>query len=297
LAVIAGPTASGKSALAMALARATGGVIVTADSAPLYREIPIVSAAPSASDRAEVEHRLYAVRRADQSCSAADWATLAKAEIAEIHATGRLPILVGGTGLYIRTLLDGIAPIPAIDTAIRSAIRAAPVAANHAELLTLDPGAACRLNPADTTRVARALEVVKSTGRPLAEWQEHLEGGILDEVALRPLILLPPRDWLLSRCERRFAEMLDSGAVAEVAALTALGLNPQLPAMLAIGVREIAAGGTRAELVARGQLATRRYAKRQYTWFSNQPPADWPRFRDPLDAPGAMDRALELLGA
>jgi tRNA dimethylallyltransferase len=297
VAVIAGPTASGKSALAMAHARATGGIIVNADSAQLYREIPIISAAPSAADRAEIDHRLYDARSATSPCSAADWATLAKAEIAAIHSDDKLPILVGGTGLYIRTLLDGIAPIPPIDPAIRSQVRAAPVAANHAELQSLDPASATRLNPADTTRIARALEVVKSTGHPISYWQAQLGGGIGREIDLRPIILLPPRDWLIERCDRRFATMLDQSAIEEVAALMKMGLNPQLPAMLAIGVREIAAGGTRAEIIARGQLATRRYAKRQYTWFTNQPPPDWPRFTTPLDAPGAIDQALALLDA
>ena len=280
----------------MALARATGGVIVNADSAQLYREIPVISAAPSAADRAEVEHRLYDARSANQPCSAAEWAALARSEIASIHQTNKLPILVGGTGLYIRTLLDGIAPIPPIDPAIRSAIRGAAVADNHAELKTLDPESATRLNPADTTRIARALEVVKSSGQPLAYWQQHLEGGIMGEITLRPLILLPPRDWLIARCDQRFADMLDHGAINEVARLMAMKLNPQLPAMLAIGVREIAAGGSHADIIARGQLATRRYAKRQYTWFSNQPPPEWPRFTTPLDAPGAIDQALALLG-
>ncbi len=280
----------------MALARDSGGVIVNADSAQLYREIPILSAAPSTADRKSVEHRLYGFRSASDPCSAADWAALAKVEIDSIRQAGKLPILVGGTGLYIRTLLDGIAPIPPIDPAIRTRIRAASVADNHAVLRTLDPTAATRLNPADTTRIARALEVVQSTGKPLDHWHRQLSGGLADAVTLRPIILLPPRDWLIDRCDRRFASMLDHGAIEEVEALMKLNLNPQLPAMLAIGVREIAAGGTRAEMIARGAIATRRYAKRQYTWFSNQPPADWPRFTTPLDAPDAMGEALSLLG-
>ena len=279
----------------MALARATGGVIVNADSAQLYREIPIISAAPSAADRAEIDHRLYDARSANQPCSAADWAALARSEITDIHSSNRLPILVGGTGLYIRTLLDGIAPIPAIDPAIRSAIRASTVAENHAELAVLDPRSATRLNAADTTRIARALEVVKSTGQPLAYWQQHLAGGIIDQVTRRPLLLLPPRGWLIARCDQRFAAMLDQGAVREVERLMAMNLNPQLPAMLAIGVREIAQGGTREAIIARGQSATRHYAKRQTTWFSNQPPPDWPRFTTPLDSPEAFREALGLL--
>ena len=279
----------------MALARATGGVIVNADSAQLYREIPIISAAPSAADRAEIDHRLYDARSANQPCSAADWAALARSEIADIHLSNRLPILVGGTGLYIRTLLDGIAPVPAIDPAIRAEVRAATVAANRLELERLDPAAAARLDPADTTRIARALEVVRSTSRPLADWQQHREGGIIDHVALYPLILLPPRDWLIARCDLRFADMLDHGGQDEVATLVERNLNPDLPVMRAIGVREIAAGGDRQDIIAQGQVATRRYAKRQYTWFSNQPPRGWPRFTAPLDSPRAFDQAIALL--
>ncbi len=297
LALIAGPTASGKSALALEFARRTGGVIVNADSAQTYRDLPIICAAPAAAEQAEVDHRLYGVRDGADPCSAADWAALARAAIDDIHRVGKLPILVGGTGLYLRTLLDGIAPVPAIDPAIRADVRAATVADNRAELERLDPAAAARLDAADTTRIARALEVVRSTGRPLADWQQHLEGGIVDQVALRPLILLPPRDWLIARCDRRFAAMLDHGAAEEVATLMQRNLNPELPVMRAIGVREIAAGGTRAEIIARGQLATRRYAKRQYTWFSNQPPSAWPRLVTPLDSPQAISDALALLAA
>ena len=296
LAVIAGPTASGKSGLALALARRTGGVIVNADSAQLYRDLPIISAAPTAAEQAGVEHRLYTIRDGADPCSAADWAALARAALADVHRAGRLPILVGGTGLYLRTLLDGIAPVPPIDPGIRAEVRAATVAANRLQLERLDPAAAARLDSSDTTRIARALEVVRSTGRPLSDWQQHLEGGIGGTVALRPLVLLPPRDWLIARCDRRFAAMLDEGAIEEVARLVKRKLNPDLPVMRAIGVREIAAGGSRAEMIARGQLATRRYAKRQYTWFSNQPPPGWPRFTAPLDAPGAIDEALALIG-
>ena len=281
----------------MALAHSTNGVVINADSAQLYRDLPIVSAAPTRDEQAEVEHRLFGVRDGADPCSAADWAALAREAIGEVHRAGKLPILVGGTGLYLRTLLDGIAPVPPIDPAIRADVRASSVAANRVELERLDPDAAARLDAADTTRIARALEVIRSTGRPLAHWQQRLEGGITGQVTLRPLILLPPRDWLIARCDERFAAMLDRGAIDEVAQLVERGLNPQLPVMRAIGVREIAEGGGRAAMIARGQIATRRYAKRQYTWFSNQPPRDWPRFTDPLDAPGAIEDALALLGA
>jgi tRNA dimethylallyltransferase len=302
VALIAGPTASGKSALALALALAeqTGGVIVNADSAQIYRDLPILSAAPSEAERALAEHRLYGIRDGAEPCSAADWAQLARAELANIHKSGQLPILVGGTGLYLRTLLDGIAPVPPIQAAVRERVRAQAVETNRAELERLDPAAAARINPGDTTRIARALEVVLSTGRTLADWQARREGGIGEEVTLKPIVLLPPRDWLYARCDARFESMIASGAVEEVKALLARGLDPALPIMRTIGVREIAAflagDVDRAEMMRRGQQATRNYAKRQFTWFANQPPPEWPRFTRALEGT-AIAEALALLGA
>jgi tRNA dimethylallyltransferase len=300
LAVIAGPTASGKSELALRLAERAGGVVVNADSAQIYRDLPILSAAPTPADRERAEHLLYGVRDGAEPCSAADWAALAKAEIARLHAGPRLPILVGGTGLYLRTLLDGIAPIPAIDPEVRAEVRTARVSDNLTALAKVDPKAAARLNPGDTTRIARALEVVKSTGRTLAQWQETRDGGIAGESQLRPLVLLPPRAWLYERCDRRFAAMVEQGALAEVEALLDRNLDPQLPVMRAIGVAELGAllrgELSREQAIAAGQQATRRYAKRQYTWFAHQPPPEWPRFEEPLEG-GAFDRALALLGA
>lgn len=287
VALIAGATASGKSALALALAERTGGVIVNADSAQLYSDLPILSAAPSPGELRRVDHRLYGVRDGALPCSAAEWAGMAKAEIAEVHGSGRLPVLVGGTGLYIRTLLDGIAPVPEVDPAIRAEVRNTPVEENRSRLSETDPEAAARLEPGDQARIARALEVALSTRRTLRQWQQVREGGIGDEIALRPLILLPPRQWLYERCDARFEAMMDKGGVEEVKAVLARRLDPSLPVMRAIGVREIAAllNGEidREEALARGQQATRNYAKRQYTWFAHQPPADWPRFTRPLD--------------
>jgi tRNA dimethylallyltransferase len=299
VALIAGPTASGKSALALALAQASDGVIVNADSAQIYRDLPILSAAPTADDRARAEHRLYGVLDGAQPCSAAEWAEMAKREIGEIHASGRLPIVVGGTGLYIRTLLDGIAPVPPIDPEVRRQVRETPVEENRASLVRLDPEAAERLNPADTTRIARAVEVVLSTGRTLTEWQREREGGIGSEIELRPLILLPPRDWLYPRCDARFAMMIEAGAVEEVKSLLARSLDLNLPVMCSIGVREIAAWLrgeiSREDALSAGQQATRNYAKRQYTWFAHQPPAEWPRFCEPLEG-AAIPKALAVLG-
>ncbi len=298
LALIAGPTASGKSALALSLAESSGGIIINADSAQIYRDLPVLSAAPDAADEARADHRLYGERDGALPCSAADWAALAKAEIGKTHALGKLPILVGGTGLYLRTLLNGIAPVPSIDADIRRLVRSRAVAANRADLETLDPEAAARLGAADTTRIARSLEVVKSTGRTLRDWQSRKAGGIGGEVALRPLILLPLRDWLYARCDDRFAAMVEQGAIGEVERLLARNLDPDLPVMRAIGVPEIAAflrGEIgRAAMIAAGQQATRRYAKRQYTWFAHQPPPEWPRFAEPLEGE-AIDRALALV--
>jgi len=179
----------------------------------------------------------------------------------------------------MRTLLDGIAPVPEIDPAIRAEVRALPVAEAHAALSREDPVAAARLNPADTTRVARALEVVRSTGRALHEWQARKEGGIGDRIALSAVILLPDRDWLNARIDRRFGEMLDDGLDEAAALLARTDLPPDAPIRRAIGVPEAAAlldgRMTRGEAEAAGALATRRYAKRQYTWFRHQPGPDW----------------------
>lgn len=272
-------------------------MIVNADSAQIYRNLPILSAAPTSEERAQAEHRLYGVRDPSDPCSAAEWAKMAREEIVNIHAAGRLPILVGGTGLYLRTLVDGIAPIPPIDAAVRERVRSQSVEQNRTELEKLDPEAAKRLRPSDTARIARALEVALSTGRALAEWQQHREGGIESEITLKPLILLPPRDWLYARCDERFERMFENGAVDEVKALLARSLDPSLPAMRAIGVRKIAAylAGEmiREQAIAAGQQATRNYAKRQYTWFAHQPPPEWPLFANPFEG-SAMDEALSL---
>jgi len=299
LIVIAGPTASGKSALALALAKREGGTVINADSAQIYRDLPILSAAPTEVEKARAEHRLYGVRNGADACSAADWAAVAKDEVRRAHQLGKLPVLVGGTGLYLRTLLHGIAPVPPIDAEIRRRVRSSGAIDNQAELRRIDPEAAARLEPTDTTRIARALEVILSTGRTLKDWQSDRAGGISGEIALRPLVLLPPRDWLYARCDARFAAMVEEGAIAEVERLLARGLDPALPVMRAIGVREIAAflGGdtSRETMIAAGQQATRHYAKRQYTWFAHQPPAEWPRLTEPLDADTVPD-ALALLG-
>jgi tRNA dimethylallyltransferase len=284
LALIAGPTASGKSDLAVELAlriEATGrrAVVINADSAQVYADLAVLSARPTAEDMRGIEHRLFGEWDGARACSAADWARRAKEEVARCHAAGAMPILVGGTGLYLRTLLDGIAPVPPIDPAIRAEVRAMPVEAAHAALLAEDPERAARLAPADTTRVARALEVVRSTGEPLAHWQARREGGIGSQVELQAAVLLPDRDRLYERCDRRFAQMLERGAIEEVRTLLARYLDPALPVMRAIGVREIAGylrgAWSLAQAEAMASQATRNYAKRQYTWFRRQPPPEW----------------------
>jgi len=299
LALIAGPTASGKSALALALAERANGVVINADASQVYADLAVLSARPCAQEMARAPHRLFGHIDGAEACSAARWAGEAKAEIAAAHVEGRLPILVGGTGLYIRTLLDGIAPVPEIDPEIRAQVRAMPVAAAYAALTLEDPEAASLLAPADSARVARALEVIRSTGRGIGAWRAEKRGGIGERIALSPVVLLPPRDWLFARCDVRFAAMLDEGAVEEVEALIARGLAPELPVMRAIGVREIAAwvAGeiSREAMMERAATATRQYAKRQYTWFSRQPPAQWLRAHEILDVDTAEKLVIKLL--
>ncbi len=207
---------------------------------PVYADLSILSARPSGEEMQGVPHRLFGHVDAAEPHNAARWADEARAAIAAAHEAGDVPILVGGTGLYFRTLLSGIAPVPEIDPEIRETVRAMPVAEAHAALARLDPETAARLNPADTTRVARALEVVRATGRTLADWQQARAGGIADDIALAPLVLLPPRDWLRDRCDARLIRMFGQGAVDEVEALLARRLDPDLPAMRAIGVPQIA---------------------------------------------------------
>lgn len=256
-------------------------MVINADSAQVYADLRVLSARPGEEEMGEIEHRLFGAWDGADACSAADWATAAKREIAELHAEGAVPILCGGTGLYMRTLLEGIAPVPGIKPAIREQVRALSQADARAALEIEDPEAAARLASADASRTTRALEVIRSTGRTLKDWQASKTGGIGDEIALYPLVLLPEREWLYERCDRRFAMMLEHGAIEEVETLLARNLDPALPVMRAIGVPEIAGllqgDLSRAQAIVSGQTATRQYAKRQYTWFRNQPPESWSR--------------------
>lgn len=279
--MIAGPTASGKSAAALALAEATDGVVVNADSAQVYRDLRTLSARPTSLDEARAPHRLFGYLDGAEACSAARWAADARAALADTIAVGALPILVGGTGLYLRTLLDGIAPVPAIDPDIRAEIREFSVAEAYRLLGTTDPEAAARLAPADATRVARALEVVRATGRTLKEWQAERQGGVASAYHVVGVIVDPNRDALAACIDARLQAMFAGGVVEEVAALLARDLSPDLPVMRAIGVPPIAAmlagASTRDEALARTRLDTVRYAKRQRTWFRHQTPPDWGR--------------------
>jgi tRNA dimethylallyltransferase len=239
-----------------------------------------------------IEHRLFGEWDGAQACSAADWAEEAKNVITAAHAAGSVPILVGGTGLYISTLLNGIAPVPPIDPRVRDQVRAMDTPDLHLALTSEDASYALQLNRGDRQRLARALEVVRSTGRSLKAWQQELSGGIGDTVQVHAAVLLPDRAWLYERCDARFAAMLEHGAVAEVERLLARELDPLLPVMGAIGVREIAAwlrgALERDAMIAAAQQATRNYAKRQFTWLRNQSPPDWPRLEAQSFDPEAL---------
>lgn len=281
MALIAGPTASGKSAIAISLAERTGGIIINADASQVYRDLRLLSARPSAEDEARAEHRLFGYLDGSVSCSAAMWSGDATAEIDKAHRQGRLPILVGGTGLYLRTLVEGIAPVPEIDPEIRAAIRDMDTAEAYKALCHEDAEAAAQLHPGDRTRVLRALEVIRSTGRPISDWRRERTGGIKDRVSLVATVLTPDRTWLYERCDRRFDEMVANGALEEVTALLARNLPPGLPVMRAIGVPELASylrgESDLASAVSAARQATRNYAKRQLTWFRHQPPPEWLR--------------------
>ena len=286
VALIAGPTASGKSDLAVRLALALAaqgrrGVVINADSAQVYADLRVLSARPSEAEMRGVEHRLYGEWDGATACSAADWAQAARTAVAEVHAQGAVPILVGGTGLYIRTLIEGIAKVPRIDPAVREAVRLLSTPDAYGALQREDPARAAVLHPNDKLRIARALEVVRSTGMPLAYWQQVDASGIDNEVTLYPVILRPTPGSIRGKTEARFTRMLNEGAVEEVRALLARGLSPDLPVMRAIGVPEVAGWimglWPREEAEQRGHRATWQYMRRQYTWFRAQPPDHWPR--------------------
>ncbi len=283
--------------MALELAKKQPSVIINADSAQVYSDLRILSARPSEEEMGGIEHQLFGYIDGEEACSAARWAHDAKTAIAAAHERDILPILVGGTGLYVRILLDGIAPIPEIAPAIRQKIRQMELLEAYQALQSLDPVSAERLNPSDSTRIQRALEVIQSTGKPLDHWQKHKTGGIGENIKLHPLILLPPREWLYQRCDLRLHQMMEEGAAEEVENLLQRDLPPNLPVMRAIGVSAIAAwlAGdiSREAAIERAQTATRQYAKRQYTWFRNQGPQGWPRLEEPLN--NDFDEIIETI--
>jgi tRNA dimethylallyltransferase len=272
--LIAGPTASGKSALAIALAHERGGVVVNADAMQVYRDLRILTARPSEEDEDQAPHRLYGHVSGADSYSVARWLADATAEIEAVWRSGRVPIITGGTGLYFKALEQGLADIPLIPPDITEKWRAAK-GDLHAELAKRDEGAAARLNPNDRQRIIRALEVFEGTGKPLDYWQRVAQSeAVLAGAGVDRIFLNPDRKTLYGRADQRFARMVKEGGVEEVKALLAKGLDTGKPIMKAIGVREIAAflAGWRGvdDAIEAGQTATRQYIKRQLTWWRNQ---------------------------
>ena len=293
--LIAGPTASGKSALALALAEKIGGTIVNADSMQVYRDLRVITARPTPAEEARVPHRLYGHVDAGENYSVGRWCRDVGTVLAEIERQGRVAILVGGTGLYFKALTTGLAAVPPIPAEIRGQVRARMAsegaAALHGELAGLDPATAQRLMVNDRSRIARALEVVLATGRSLTDW--HREGlpALVDSARAAKIFLTCERKQLVARIETRFAAMLEAGALDEVRALAARKLDPLLPAMKAHGVpwliRHLNGEISLDEAAAGAIMDTRRYAKRQLTWFRNQM-KDWP-----WAAPEEAQKALE----
>ena len=279
--IVAGPTCSGKSALALHLAERLGGVVINADSMQVYRELRVLTARPPPEDEARAPHALYGVRPAAEPGDAAWWRRMALDAMAQANAAGQVPILCGGTGLYLKALRDGLAALPPISEAARAEARAIlaadGAAALHARLALVDAASADRLRPGDGQRIARAWEVWRGTGRPLSRWLAD-GGGEPAPWRFHAILLDPPREALRRAIAGRFDAMLRAGAVEEVRALLALGLDPALPAMRAHGVAELAAH-LRGELslteaVHLTKLATGQYMKRQATWFRHHALAD-----------------------
>jgi len=276
--LIAGPTASGKSAAALALAEEIGGVVINADSMQVYREAPILTAQPSLQDRDRVPHLLYGHVSAREVYSVGRWREDAAKALAQAGEMGRIPIFVGGTGLYFMALTDGLADIPATPAEVREEARALlddiGVEALHARLAARDPLTAQKLRPSDPQRVLRAYEVFEATGRPLAEWQERPAASLLDKDRIAAFVLDMPRETLRARIATRFETMLEQGGLQEARALEAL--DPALPAAKLLGLRPLqalAAGRlARAEALDAAITATRQFAKRQMTWFRNRMP-------------------------
>jgi tRNA dimethylallyltransferase len=296
--LLAGPTTSGKSALALALAEALGGIIINADSMQVYRDLAIITARPSPAEEARAPHLLYGHVNAAENYSVGRWCLDARAVLAEVERQRLLPIFVGGTGLYFKALTRGLAGVPPIPPDIRTAVRARVKAEGavslHNDLIRRDPPTAARLMPRDRARVTRALEVVLATGRSLSDW--HREGlpALVDPACAVKIFLAVERAELYRRIEARFDAMLDAGALDEVKALAARNLDPALPAMKAHGVpwliRHLNGAISLAEAAEGGKRDTRRYTKRQATWFRHQLP-DW-TWAEPKEADELIRSAM-----
>lgn len=301
--LIAGPTASGKSALALELAQSVGGIVINADSMQVYRDLRVITARPTTDEEARVPHRLYGHVDAAVNFSAGAWVADAAKMLEEAKAEGRLPIFIGGTGLYFKALTAGLSVVPPIPAEIREGVRARlernGVEALHAELARRDPRAAERLNLRDRTRIARALEVVEATGRSLLDWHHEGQPPLLPKDSFRAVFLAPERDELYARIDARFDAMLGAGALTEVEQLAARNLDPLLPAMKAHGVpaliRHLRGELSLEEAATIGRADTRHYAKRQFTWFRHQlPEFEWVK---PAEAKGWLTGAANAARA
>ncbi|HEY5306120.1 MAG TPA: tRNA (adenosine(37)-N6)-dimethylallyltransferase MiaA [Pseudolabrys sp.] len=293
--LIAGPTASGKSALALRLAETIGGTIVNADSMQVYRDLRVITARPSAEEEGRVPHRLYGHVDAAVNYSTGQWLRDVAVVLDEVKAAGRVPILVGGTGLYFKALTGGLAAVPPLPLEIRDRVRerlaSEGIAPLYAELLERDPATAHRLMPNDRSRICRALEVLDATGRSLSDWHKEALPPLIDPAQAAKVFLTCERKQLVARIENRFAAMRKAGALDEVRTLSERKLDPLLPAMKAHGVpwlvRHLNGGISLDESAAGAIMDTRRYAKRQLTWFRNQM-KDWP-----WEAPETAQKVLE----
>jgi tRNA dimethylallyltransferase len=289
--LVAGPTASGKSAVALALAERLGGTVINADSMQLYRELRVLTARPSEADESLAPHRHYGSVTASEAFSVGRWLKEASAAIAEARGEGRVPILVGGTGLYFKALLEGLAPVPDIPSELRAHWREQSerlgAEALHRELAARDLGMAAKLRASDPQRIVRALEVIDATGISLSEWQSASAAPVLEPDKVTRLVIAPEREPLYAGIDARFDRMIEAGALEEVEALLAQGLGDSLPPMRAHGVRELRAYLVRASSLEdakiKSKTETRRYAKRQMTW-ARRYMADWEWFPDPASA-------------
>jgi tRNA dimethylallyltransferase len=278
--LIAGPTASGKSALAIHLAKKFDGVVINADSMQVYQPLRVLTARPTEEEEVEVAHALFGHVGAGQPYSVAHWLADATQAIAAIQAQGRLPIVTGGTGMYFRALTEGLSDIPAVPDEIRVRLRALEaeigVEALHARLMLCDPETASSLNPTDPQRVIRAMEVFEATGRSIRSFQGPRHGAVIDPARALSVFLEPDREVLRARIDARFDGMMHQGALQEVEALARLDLDPALPVMRAHGVPGLIAAlrgdWSMAQAIEKGKADTRRYAKRQHTWFRHQAP-------------------------